>query len=163
MKLTKARGIGVAAISAALLGLAVTSPVAAAGQSGAEQENGPPSMVVQSPQVTHTGTAPTGYTVTFRYVDKTATRVQLKGEWFFSNPFQLSKLAGSSETDVVPSQGHTPSQWKPGDLPLPYPNSTAANWPVVDMTQVGHSGIWTYTTPLPSGVFTYGFFVNCTS
>jgi len=31
------------------------------------------------------------------------------------------------------------------------------------MTQVGHSGIWTYTTPLPSGVFTYGFFVNCTS
>jgi hypothetical protein len=22
--------------------------------------------------------------------------------------------------------------------------------------------MWTYTTPLPSGVFGYGFFVNCT-
>jgi len=41
------------------------------------------------------------------------------------------------------------------------PNSTNPNWPVIDMTEIGHSGVWTYTTPLPSGVFTYGFFVDC--
>ncbi|WP_433473839.1 hypothetical protein ACQPZP_34310 [Spirillospora sp. CA-142024] len=42
---------------------------------------------------------------------------------------------------------------------MAYPNSTAANWPVVDMTK--HGDVWTYTTPLPSGVFSYGFYVNC--
>ena len=25
------------------------------------------------------------------------------------------------------------------------------------------TGLWSYTTPLPSGVFTYGFYVNCPS
>lgn len=39
-----------------------------------------------SPQVTHTRTAPTGYQVTFRYRDPKATRVQIKGEWYFANP-----------------------------------------------------------------------------
>ncbi len=29
-------------------------------------------------------TAPTKYTVTFRYYDPTATTVQVRGEWFFS-------------------------------------------------------------------------------
>ena len=36
---------------------------------------------VVSPEVTHTGTGPTGYTVTFRYHAPTATRVQIRGEW----------------------------------------------------------------------------------
>jgi enterochelin esterase-like enzyme len=107
-----------------------------------------------SPQVVHTGRAPTGYVVTFRYFDPTATSVQIKGEWYFSSPGQ---------TTTTSSQGLLPSQWKPGDFPIAYPNSPAANWPVVSMTRDPKSGVWTYTTPLPSGVFTYGFFVDCTS
>jgi enterochelin esterase-like enzyme len=44
---------------------------------------------------------------------------------------------------------------------MPYPNSTAANWPVTDMTRQGD--VWTFTTPLPSGTFSYGFYVDCPS
>jgi enterochelin esterase-like enzyme len=106
-----------------------------------------------SPQVIHTGTGPTGYTVTFRYKDPTATSVQIKGEWYFSSP---SQTTGSS------SQGLLPAQWAPGDFPIAYPNQLAANWPVENLTK-GADGVWTYTTPLPSGLFTYGFFVNCSS
>ena len=118
-----------------------------------------------SPQVVHTGRAPTGYSVTFRYFDPSATSVQIKGEWYFSSP---------SDTTTSSSDGLTPDQWKPGDFPIAYPNSLAPNWPVASlsaghegmvhsMTKDARTGVWTYTTPLPSGVFTYGFFVNCSS
>ena len=106
------------------------------------------------PTVTRTGTGPTGYTVTFRYYDPSATQVQVKGEWYFSNP---------QETTGTSSQGLLPSQWQPGDVPIAYPNATAANWPVSDMTVDPATGIWSFTTPLPSGTFSYGFFVNCAS
>jgi len=107
-----------------------------------------------SPEVRFTGLPPTGYVVTFRYYDPTATSVQIKGEWYFSSP------AGTTTTS---SQGLLPSQWSPGDFPIDFPNSPAANWPVISMQELGRSGVWTFTTPLPSGVFTYGFFVNCSS
>ncbi|WP_329331252.1 alpha/beta hydrolase-fold protein [Streptomyces sp. NBC_00663] len=112
-----------------------------------------------SPQVVHTGTGPTGYTVTFRYRDPTATRVQLKGEWYFGNPYDLSALTTDDGT-ALETPGTLPADWRPGDIPLPYPNSPAANWPVIDMKK-GRDGVWTYTTPLPSGVFTYSFYVDC--
>jgi enterochelin esterase-like enzyme len=104
-----------------------------------------------APQVKHTGTAPTGYTVTFRYDDPTADRVQIKGEWSFSD---------TAHTTTSTSQGLLPGQWVPGDFPIAWPNSTAANWPVLDMKK-NRSGIWSLTVPLPSGTFTYGFFVDC--
>jgi enterochelin esterase-like enzyme len=107
-----------------------------------------------SPEVRYTGQGPTGYTVTFQYWDPSATSVQIKGEWYFSSP---------SQTTTTSSQGLLPSQWSPGDFPIPYPNATAANWPVTAMTKNSRTGVWSYTTPLPSGVFTYGFFVNCSS
>jgi enterochelin esterase-like enzyme len=108
-----------------------------------------------SPEVLHTGTAPTGYTVTFRYYDPSATTVQIRGEWFFSNPAQ---------TTTTSSQGLLPTQWQPGDFPIAFPNQgPAPNWPVAQMTLDQRTGIWSYTTPLPSGTFTYGFYVNCTS
>jgi enterochelin esterase-like enzyme len=92
--------------------------------------------------------------VTFHYWDPSATSVQIKGEWYFSSP------AGTTTTS---SQGLLPSQWSPGDFPIDYPNAPAANWPVITMTKSWPTGAWTYTTPLPSGTFTYGFFVNCSS
>lgn len=110
---------------------------------------------ILSPEVIHTGKAPTGYEVTFRYDDPTATSVRLRGEWFFSSP---------SATTTTSSQGLLPTQWQPGDFPIASPNQGAApNWPVVDMTQDKTTGVWSYTTPLPSGTFTYGFYVDCTS
>lgn len=107
-----------------------------------------------SPQVTKTNRPPTGYEVTFRFRDPSATSVQIKGEWYFSSP---------SQTTTGSSQGLLPSQWSPGDFPIASPNSTAANWPVIEMTENHRTGVWSYTTPLPSGVFNYGFFVNCSS
>jgi hypothetical protein len=110
---------------------------------------------VVSPQVVHTGMAPTGYEVTFRYYDPTATTVQIRGEWFFSSP---------ADTTTTSSQGVLPAQWQPGDFPIAYPNQgPAPNWPVTQMTLDKATGVWSYTTPLPSGTFTYGFYVNCTS
>ena len=109
---------------------------------------------VVSPQVIHTRMAPTGYEVTFRYYDPAATTVQVRGEWFFSSP------AGTTTTS---SQGVLPAQWQPGDFPIAYPNQgPAPNWPVTQMTLDKATGVWSYTTPLPSGTFTYGFYVNCT-
>lgn len=106
-----------------------------------------------SPEVIETGRPPTGYEVRFRYYDPAASSVQIKGEWYFSSPGQ---------TTTTSSQGLLPFQWSPGDFPIAHPNALAANWPVISMTK-GPGGVWSYTTPLPSGVFTYGFFVNCSS
>ena len=112
------------------------------------------------PVVKHTGTAPTGYDVTFRFYAPHATRVQVKGEWYFENPGALPQLS-STPGHPVQTPGLLPSQWQPGDVPMQSPNSTNPNFPVTDMTEIGHSGVWTYTTPLPAGVFIYGFFVDC--
>src|SRR3954454_16705084 len=107
---------------------------------------------VVSPEVTHTGTAPTGYTVTLRVYDPTATRMRIRGEGFFS---------GVTDTTTTSSAGRLPSQWQPGDFPIANPNAgAAANWPVADMVK-GSDGVWTYTTPMPSGTYTYNFYRNC--
>ncbi|HZC53035.1 MAG TPA: alpha/beta hydrolase-fold protein, partial [Mycobacterium sp.] len=108
---------------------------------------------IASPEVIHTGTAPTGYEVTFRFHDPDAASVRIRGEWYFSSP---------ATTTTTTSDGRVPSQWQPGDFPIAYPNQgPAANWPVTDMTLNPSTGVWSYTTPLPSGTFTYGFYVNC--
>ncbi len=128
-----------------------------ASHQGSSAPSGPSSAVGMSnrfsPQVIRTNRPPTGYEVTFRYKDPGATSVQIKGEWYFSSP---------SQTTTSSSQGLLPSQWAPGDFPIASPNSPAANWPVAEMKKE-RDGIWTYTTPLPSGVFNYGFFVDCSS
>jgi enterochelin esterase-like enzyme len=115
---------------------------------------------VKSPEVTHTGAAPTGFTVTFRYANAAAKSVKIKGEWYFARPSALSQLAATPDHPVVEGQALSPKDWRPGDFPLQSPNSTAPNFPVVDMTK-GKDGVWTYSTPLPSGVFTYAFYVDC--
>jgi enterochelin esterase-like enzyme len=117
-------------------------------------------QAVVSPQVVHTGTAPTGYEVTFRISDPSATRMRIKGEWFFSN---AADIAAASAPPNAPSNNPNPrlgSQWRAGDFPLASPNTNAANWPVADMVK-GADGVWSYTTPLPSGWFTYQYYKNC--
>src|SRR3954463_9031073 len=106
-----------------------------------------------APQVVHTGTAPTGYEVTFRISDPSARRIRIKGEWFFSSE-------ADSSFSPPTSAGRLPSQWRPGDFPLATPNTTDPNWPVADMVKDA-DGVWSYTTPLPSGWFTYQFYKDC--
>jgi enterochelin esterase-like enzyme len=115
---------------------------------------------VRSPQVNHTGKAPTGYTVTFRYVNPNAKHVQIKGDWSFARPSELPMLAATADKQVIEGQGLLPTDWRPGDFPLQHPNSPGGNFPVADM-QRGKDGVWTYTVPLPSGIFTYSFYVDC--
>lgn len=112
-----------------------------------------------SAEVVHTGKAPTGYTVTFRYTSPTAKRVQIKGEWYFARPADLTRIAATPEHPIVEGQGLLPTQWRPGDFPLQHPNSTAGNWPVADMRR-GQDGVWAYTVPLPSGVFNYRLLID---
>jgi enterochelin esterase-like enzyme len=147
----------VALTTAIGVGAVIVSP--AAGSSVASK----PDKVRTAPVVKHTGKAPTGYTVTFSLYAPDAERVQIKGEWYFERPQELSQIAGTPEAPVVATQGILPTDWQPGDVPIAYPNATAANWPVIDMKERGRSGVWEWTTPLPSGVFTYGYFVDCES
>jgi beta-glucosidase-like glycosyl hydrolase/enterochelin esterase-like enzyme len=100
-----------------------------------------------SPEVVHTGTGPTGYEVTFRYYDPTATKVYLRGEWSFS-------IAAS--TTLTTSLGLLPSQWVPGAFPMP-----KGSWPMITMTLNSATGVWSYTTPMPPGPYTYYFYRNC--
>lgn len=116
-----------------------------------------------SPVITHTGTGPTGYTVTFQFLAPDAERVQIKGEWYFARPSELDPDVATEDVPWVETQGILPADWQPGDFPIAYPNASAANWPVADLTQDETTGVWSYTTPLPSGVFSYGFFVDCGS
>ncbi len=155
---SKRRGLTGCGLAAAGMGVfALLSPIG--GASASPPAGSAPANL--APLITPTHRPPTGYTVTLRFRDPTATRVQIKGEWSFERPSELPQLA-STTSYTVQTPGLLPSQWQPGDVPIAYPNSTAANWPVIDMTKNGQ-GVWTYTTPLPSGVFTYGFFVDCTS
>src|SRR5215470_11731093 len=113
-----------------------------------------PTMIV-SPEVVHTGTGPTGYTVTFRYYDgnPATTNVKIRGEWYLSD---------AARTTTTTSAGRLPSQYMPGDFPIANPNNgAAANWPVIPMTQDPTTLVWSYTTPLPPGTWTYGFLKNC--
>ena len=111
--------------------------------------------MVVSPEVVHTGTGPTGYTVTFRYYDgnPATTNVKIRGEWYLSD---------AAHTTTTTSAGRLPSQYLPGDFPIANPNQgAAANWPVIPMTQDPTTLVWSTTTPMPPGTWTYGFLKNC--
>lgn len=144
------------AVQTAIAGLAMF----AAGLLPASAAAAGSGKMVRSPQVVHTGTGPTGSTVTFRYDNPQAKTVQIKGEWLFEQPWDLPRMSPTPDHPIIEGQGIMPDQWKPGDVPLQKPNSTSPNFPVTEMKK-GKDGVWTYTTPLPSGVFTYSFIVNC--
>ena len=140
-RLLRILGTLVAAAGLAAAGLAASPLTSVAAPTALTARAGHHAVV--SPQVTPKGTAPTGYEVTFRHYDPTATTVQVRGEWFFSSP---------ADTTTTSSQGVLPSQWQPGDFPIANPKQgPAPNWPVEQMTLDKATGVWSYTTPLPSG------------
>jgi len=108
---------------------------------------------VVSPEVVRTHTAPTGYQVTFRIHDPDAARMRIKGEWSFSSAVDVA-------ADPTNANPRLPPEWQFGDFPLGSPNSPAASWPVTDMVK-DENGVWSWTTPLPSGVFSYQFYADC--
>jgi enterochelin esterase-like enzyme len=120
---------------------------------------------VRSPEVTHTGKAPTGYTVTFRYWAPKAKRVQIQGEWYFARPSAMLWITPTPDYPTLQGPGLLPKDWQPGDFPFvkfdpAQPYRLGGNWAVADLTK-GKDGVWVYTTPMPSGVFTYSFNVDC--
>jgi enterochelin esterase-like enzyme len=149
-RIGKRSGVAAAAGLCVLASSFITHAALAAGPQGASADG---------PVIKHTAAPPTGYTVTFRLRAPNAKRVQIRGEWFFERPSELSSIASTAD-HTVETPGRLPVEWQPGDVPIGHPNSTAGNWPVIEMTK-GPGGLWTYTTPLPSGVFSYGFFVDC--
>lgn len=150
-------------IAVSILAGALISGSAMGAAQAAPQAPSAPGSAALAPVVKHTGKAPTGYTVTFSLYAPSADRVQIKGEWYFERPSELPLLAATPSTPVIATPGILPADWQPGDVPIAYPNATAANWPVIDMKERGNSGVWEWTTPLPSGVWTYGYLVDCAS
>ncbi|GGS60569.1 alpha/beta hydrolase-fold protein [Streptomyces griseoviridis] len=106
--------------------------------------------------VTHTGTGPTGYEVTFRVKDSAATSMRIKGTWSFAS-------TESTSTDPKNADAVAITDWGPGDFPLQSPNQPGEAWPVASMTKDAKTGVWSYTVPLPSGTFDYQFYADCAS
>lgn len=88
-----------------------------------------------APVVRHTGTAPTGYEVTFRFRAPDATSVKIRGEWGLRS--------------VADPTTRPPSQFRPGD----FFNEAL----VSEMTLDPATGVWSWTTPLPPGTWSYQF------
>jgi enterochelin esterase-like enzyme len=108
------------------------------------------------PNVTHTGKGPTGYQVTFRIKDASATSMRIKGTWSFAS-------TSSTSTDPTNAAPVPAADWEPGDFPLQSPNQPGEAWAVATMTKDARTGVWSYTVPLPSGTFDYQFYADCAS
>jgi enterochelin esterase-like enzyme len=125
------------------------------------------------PQVIHTNQGPTGYEVTFRYYNPSATTVLIAGAWSFGSEASEANdengvpasASGTSTVSAVTPPGAPilPQDWKPGDFQLPSQNEPSDNWPISSMTEDKATGIWSYTVPLPSGWYDYHFLPGCTS
>ncbi|PWD51365.1 hypothetical protein C8046_12530 [Serinibacter arcticus] len=130
------------------LALSVGIPAAASAEPAAPAAAAAAAL---GPTVTATGTGPTGHTVTFRHqAPEGVESVQIFGEWLFSK--------ASSVTTLTSADLRTGADWLPGDILAGYNNG----WLTVPMTE-GEDGVWEYTTPLPSGTFSYTFTYDCTS
>lgn len=105
------------------------------------------------PQVVRTDEGPTGYAVTFRYKAPAGVQqVRIWGEWQFSNPQTLEQTRTSD--------GRMGWDWQPGDTVAAAGPGFFPAFPALDMT-LGEDGVWTWTTPLPSGRWSYRFVHDC--
>ena len=91
----------------------------------------------------------TGYTVTFRYKDPDATRVRIRGEWSFSDAHGIT---------VDGITYYEPEEWKIGNFAM-IPDFQG-DWPAYDMVKNEETGVWSYTIPLPSGTWSYRFYIG---
>ncbi|MEU4657645.1 alpha/beta hydrolase-fold protein [Streptomyces sp. NPDC023723] len=148
-RMTRGRVVALS-LTGALTAAALVSTTSA----NASSPNSPSAAL--GPTVTRTGTGPTGYEVTFRVKNATATSMRIKGTWSFSS-------TESASTDPTNSSPIAAADWAPGDFPLQSPDQPGEAWAVASMTKDAKTGIWSYTVPLPSGTFDYQFYADCAS
>ncbi|OTA99882.1 carbohydrate esterase family 1 protein [Hypoxylon sp. CI-4A] len=99
-----------------------------------------------------TSEGPTGYEVDFEYTNTTASRVLIGGG--------LQAFTDHFHTTLMDRAWYDPHDYKPGDFYVTYGEQEEGyEWPY-EMKSDG-DGLWTYTTPLPSGIYTYAYLVDC--
>jgi enterochelin esterase-like enzyme len=113
-----------------------------------------------SVRIRKTGRSPTGYEVDFRYVNATAKRVLIGGG---IQPF--TDQFHATGTSYRFNGRYDPHEYQPGDFyvsnPSPQlPAEPAYKWPY-EMKKVSDDGVWTYTAPLPSGIYSFAYLVDC--
>ena len=97
-----------------------------------------------------TSRGPTGYEVDFSYFNATATNVTVGGGLYpFTDEFHTSTGAAASYDPHSYKPGWFPSVGSTSTFPRPYSMSSDGK------------GNWNYTTPLPSGTYSYAFLVDC--
>lgn len=102
--------------------------------------------------VRKTNQGPTGYEVDFTYFNASAQSVVVGGG--------LLAFTDQFHTSPQYSALYNPQDYKPGDFFVNLFSTVGdPSWPYV-MKNSGN-GTWTYTTPLPSGTYNYGFLVDC--
>lgn len=102
--------------------------------------------------VRKTDEGPTGYEVDFKYVNTTAGRVLIGGG--------LKPFSDHFHTTLNTRAWYDPHDYKPGDFYVSFGQMPDDyQWPY-EMTNEG-DGVWTYTTPLPSGIYSYAYLVDC--
>ncbi|KAI1395060.1 carbohydrate esterase family 1 protein [Hypoxylon fuscum] len=108
--------------------------------------------VSASVTVRKTKKGPTGYEVDFKYTNTTADRVLIGGG--------LQAFSDQFHTTIDRRAWYDPHDYQPGDFYVSYGTQPEGyKWPY-EMTNEG-DGVWTYTTPLPSGIYSYAYLVNC--
>lgn len=108
-----------------------------------------------------TNRGPTGYEVDFRYVNTTAKRVLIGGGL---QPF--TDQWHTTGTSYRFNGRYDPHDYQPGDFyvsnPSPQlPAEPHYKWPYEMDRSSSQDGLWTYTTPLPSGLYTFAYLVDC--
>ncbi|MFK0171511.1 alpha/beta hydrolase-fold protein [Streptomyces sp. NPDC090306] len=142
--------------AACALATATLLATTAASADSAKSPSPKASSTALGPTVTHTGQGPTGYQVTFRVKDPSATSMRIKGTWSFAS-------TTSASTDPTNASPVRAADWQPGDFPLQSPDQPGEAWAVASLTKDAKTGVWSYTVPLPSGSFDYQFYANCAS
>ncbi|KAI2618217.1 carbohydrate esterase family 1 protein [Hypoxylon sp. NC1633] len=102
--------------------------------------------------VRKTNEGPTGYEIDFKYTNTTAIRVLIGGG--------LQTFSDQFHTTLESRAWYNPHDYKPGDIYVSFGTQDGDyEWPY-EMTSEG-DGLWTYTTPLPSGIYSYAYLVDC--
>ncbi|GKT48759.1 endo-1,4-beta-xylanase Z [Colletotrichum spaethianum] len=98
-----------------------------------------------------TGRGPTGYEVDFKYTNTTASRVLIGGG--------IQPFTDQFHTTLETNGMYDPHTYQPGDFYVKSRPAVNFEWPY-EMT-VDKKGVWSYTTPLPSGVYSFAYLVDC--
>ncbi|KAI1100200.1 carbohydrate esterase family 1 protein [Jackrogersella minutella] len=102
--------------------------------------------------VRQTNKGPTGYEVDFKHTNTSASRVLIGGG--------LSAFTDQFHTTLDTREWYDPHDYHPGDFHVAYGTLPEdVKWPY-EMTSEG-DGVWTYTTPLPSGIYSFAYLIDC--